>query len=228
MFTTGNREIDAKLGGGIPPGSLVLIEGHSDAGKSVLSQHLTYGAVQSKFSVAYYTSENTVRSLLSQMASLSLDVLDYFLMDRLRIYPLKISIHTVEGDWAFPTLLRHFSSLPQRFQMIITDSITNLVTHSGDRSIIDFFSECKALCDAGRTIFLIVHSHAFNENMLIRVRSLCDGHLRLRLEEAGERLIKVLEVLKMRNAERTTGNIISFDVEPQLGIRVLPVAKAKV
>ncbi len=40
---TGVRELDDRLGGGIPWGSLGIIEGHSDAGKSVLSQHLAYG-----------------------------------------------------------------------------------------------------------------------------------------------------------------------------------------
>ena len=86
IVSTGNREIDKKLGGGIPLGSLVLLEGQSDAGKSVVAQHLTYGALSSGMSMAYYTTENTVKSLMSQMNSLNLDVTDYFLSDRLRVY----------------------------------------------------------------------------------------------------------------------------------------------
>ena len=38
VVSTGNSEIDKKLGGGIPLGSMTLIEGESDSGKSVLSQ----------------------------------------------------------------------------------------------------------------------------------------------------------------------------------------------
>ena len=37
----------------------------------------------------------------------------------------------------------------------------------------------------------------------------------------------MLEVCKVRNAERTTGNIISFDVEPRMGMRIIPVTKAR-
>ena len=74
---------------------------------------------------------------------------------------------------------------------------------------------------------MVVHSYAFDEGMLIRVRSLCDAHLKLRLEEVGERLVKMLEASKVRNAERTTGNIISFEVEPGLGMRIIPITKAK-
>ena len=98
----------------------------------------------------------------------------------------------------------------------------------GERSsVIDFFITCKELCDEGRTIITIVHSYALDEGMLIRVRSLCDAHLKLRMEEVGERLVKMLEVSKVRNAERTTGNIVSFEVEPKFGMRIIPVAKAK-
>ncbi len=54
VISTGNKEIDKKLGGGIPLGSLVLMEGQSDAGKSVVCQHFTYGALISNLNTAYY------------------------------------------------------------------------------------------------------------------------------------------------------------------------------
>jgi flagellar protein FlaH len=40
-------------------------------------------------------------------------------------------------------------------------------------------------------------------------------------------MIKVMEVAKVRGAEMNTGAIVSFDVEPGLGIRVIPYSKAK-
>ena len=225
--STGNGEIDKKLGGGIPAGSLTLIEGHSDAGKSVLCQHLAHGSLQSGMSAAYYTAENTVKSLVNQMASLGLEVSDYFLVDQLRIYPLQISSKQIDADRSFGLLAQHIETLPESFKIIIVDSVTNIVTHSHETSILDFFSTCKGLCDSGRTVFIVVHSYGFDEKMLIRVRSLCDAHLTLRMEQVGDRLIKMLEVSKVRNADRTTGNIVSFDVEPGLGMRIIPITKAK-
>src|SRR4030065_577946 len=89
FIITGVPEVDEKLGGGIPPGSLCLIEGHSDSGKSVLCQHLTNGTlITGEISVAYYTTENNIKSLITQMDSLAMNVMDHFLADRLRIYPL--------------------------------------------------------------------------------------------------------------------------------------------
>ena len=77
------------------------------------------------------------------------------------------------------------------------------------------------------TIFFTLHSHAFEEAMFMRMRSLCDAHLKLRVEEMRDQLMKVLEVAKVRGAEKSTGNIISFDVEPGLGMRIIPVSTAK-
>ena len=228
IISNGNGEIDKKLGGGIPVGSLVLLEGQSDAGKSVVSQHFTHGALSSRMSMAYYTTENTVKSLISQMSSLNLDVTDYFLCDRMRIYPLETS--SVQEDntrRAFQMLIDHFDSLPQRFQLAVEDSLTGLVAHSDDRAIIDFFAGCKKLCDLGRTIIAVVHSYAFDDRMLIRIRSLCDAHLVLKMEQVGERLIKIMEVAKVRNADQSTGNVVSFDVEPGMGMKIIPISKAK-
>jgi flagellar protein FlaH len=229
FIVTGVPEVDAKLGGGIPLGSLCLIEGHSDAGKSVLCQHLTNGTlVAGEISVVYYTTENAVRSLISQMDSLALYVLDHFLADRLRIYPLTFSSNMQGGQRPFHVLTNHFSRLPPEFKLIIIDSITLLVAHSNPVAIIDFFSRCKNLCDNGKTIILVAHSYAFEEDMLARTRSLCDARFRMRLEQVGDSMIKLMEVLKVRGAERPTGDVVSFDIEPKLGMRIIPLAKARV
>lgn len=224
---TGNRELDRNLGGGIPLGSFSLVEGVSDAGKSVLTQHLAYGCLSSRIKVAYYTTEDTVKSLIGQMGSLGMDVTDYFLMDRLRIYAISSVTETPEPEAVARMLLKHVELLPEEFSCVMVDSATNLIVHSSDTHVLEFFSGCKQLCDKGRTIFLVAHSAAFSETLLIRARSLCDAHLRLRLEEVGDRLVKVLEVAKVRSAEKSTGNIVTFDVEPGLGIQVIPISKAK-
>lgn len=229
IIITGIREVDEKLGGGIPVGSLVLVEGHSDAGKSVLCQHLAYGTLcDNEVSVAYYTTENTVKSLITQMDSLSLFTVDYFLSEKFRIYPLSMGSDIKDAAKPFQGLLEHFSNLPKNFKMAIVDSTTMLLAHSSVVPIIDFFSACKELCDHGSSIILVTHSYAFDEEILIRTRSLCDAHIRLKLEVVGDRLVKVMEVLKVRGADRGTGDIVSFEVEPKSGMRIIPFSRAKV
>jgi flagellar protein FlaH len=227
VVVTGISEVDDRLGGGIPLGSLCLVEGDSDAGKSVLCQHLAYGTLGSgQGGVAYYTTENSIKSLIVHMDSIGLCTLDYFLCDHLRIFPLAFG----QGDCKhiFGLLTDHFSELPSEFKLIIVDSITLLLSHSKPVSIIDFFAECKSLCEKGICIILVAHSYAFEEEVLSRTRSMCDARFKLRLEGVGDRLIKLMEVLKVRGADRPTGDVVSFDVEPKTGMRIIPLSKARV
>ena len=45
-ITTGNTELDKKLGGSIPLGSLTMIEGQSDSGQSVCNQQRISGSLR--------------------------------------------------------------------------------------------------------------------------------------------------------------------------------------
>ena len=91
----------------------------------------------------------------------------------------------------------------------------------------DFFSVCKEMCAGGRIIFLVVHTYAFSEGMLARVGSICDAHLSFHLEEMRELVIKVMEVKKVRNADRQD-NAMSFEVEPGVGLKTIPMSRARV
>lgn len=223
LITTGNIEIDKKIGGGLPPGSLTLIEGQSDAGKSVLIQQFIWGSLHTNLRIALYTTENTTASLMRQMKSLSLEVDDFFVIGRLDVYPVP---NTFDSGQIFDRLLRHIATKPETDAFIV-DSLTAFVTHASEQETLEFFSELKNLCDSGRSVMLSMHSYASNEQLLTRLRSICDAHLRMRVEEVGSQLIKVLEVAKVRGAQKTTGNIISFDVEPNIGMRIIPITKAK-
>lgn len=225
-ISSGNVEIDKKMGGGIPVGSLTLIDGQSDAGKSVLSQQMTWGALNNGFRATVFTTENTVRSLIKQMESLGLDVLDEFLLSKLKIYPFK----PVKGSQGVgPALANLLQALvkEETQDLVIVDSLTSFIAQVSTEDLITFFEECKGLCDKGMTLVLVVHSYAFTDTTLIRISSMCDAHLSLRVEQYGAHLAKTLEVAKVRGAERKTGNIISFDVEPKYGMRITPFSKAK-
>lgn len=227
FVSTGSTEIDKKMGGGIPMGSLILIEGSSNAGKSVVSQQLTHGALNSGTKVAFYTTENTSRSLLRQMESLSLDVGDFFLLGALNIYPVPAAMSPDAALTAFDKMIEHFHHLSGRFDIIFIDSLTSFVSQVSDTATLSFLTAIKTFCDAGMTIFLTIHSAAFDDQMFSRMRSLCDAHLRLRVEEMGDQLVKVLEVAKVRGAQKSTGNIITFDVDPGIGMKIIPISKAK-
>ncbi len=225
-ITTGNAELDKKMGGGIPEGSLTLIEGQSDAGKSVLVQQLTWGALQDGFKVLFYTTENTVKSLLKQMTDLGLDIDDDFLLGNISIYAVPQAFDEEQSRSVLQILRQHIAQR-QDADIVIVDSLTTFVSHVSDQETLTFFTLCKDFCDMNKSVIFTMHSYVFSEPMFIRLRSVCDAHMRLRVEEVGDQLMKALEVAKIRGAEKSTGNVISFEVEPNLGMRIIPITKAK-
>ncbi|MHC1567415.1 MAG: archaellum protein ArlH [Candidatus Syntropharchaeia archaeon] len=228
IISSGNFEIDRKMGGGIPIGSLSLIEGANDSGKSVLVQQIMWGGLNQGRSILIFTTENTVKSLLKQMESLSLDISDYFIIGRAKIFPIHVKGLEWSGKIAENLLQFMLKSMERsKEEVIIIDSLTVFVVHSTENDILNFFTGCKKLCDNGKTILITVHGYAFSENLLVRIRSICDAHLQLKIEEVGDQLIKTMEVAKIRGAQKSTGNIISFDVDPGFGLRIIPISRAK-
>ena len=224
-ISTGSAEIDKKIGGGIPVGSLTLMEGPSDSGKSVLAQQMIWGSLSTGHRVKLFTTENTVKSLVRQMDSLGLDIIDYYLLGRLGVRPLRLSGHTNESINGLHALLDAISR--EATTLIFVDSLTGFVLHAPVEETLLFFEGCKSFCNEGRTVICTLHSAACEESTIMRIRSMCDAHLSFRTEPVGEQLVKTLEVAKVRGAASATGNIVSFDVEPKMGMRIIPVMKAK-
>jgi flagellar protein FlaH len=225
VISTGSREIDDKMGGGVPHGSMTLIEGDSNSGKSILTQQMSWGSLHDGFRLSFFTTENTVKSLVKQMISLNIDVTDYVLLGKFRLFSMEISQSKSE---TLDVLLRAVQTEGSRgSDMIFVDALTPCITSSPPEAVLTFFEKCKRLCSAGLTVVIVVHSHAVEKELLVRITSLCDAHLRLRTEEVGERLIKAMEVAKVRGASKRTGNIISFEVEPGFGMRIIPINKAQ-
>ena len=227
VISTGNSEIDKKLGGGVPLGSMTLVERESDSGKSVLSQQMIWGSLYDGLEVGLYTTENTVKSFMRQMNSLALDVSDFLLLKKLKVFPIMAAKTQLSVENVFAVLLACIDAY-ERPTLIVVDSLTTFITHTSIEETMTYFETCKDFCDRGMTVLNVVNSYAFGEADLGRVRSICDAHLKLRTEQVGDIMVKVLEVAKVRGAELSTGNVVSFDVEPMLGMRIIPISKVSV
>lgn len=224
LICTGQREIDKQLGGGIPVGSLTLIEGESDAGKSVLAQQIMYGAINAHHRVLLFTAENTVKSMKSQMESLGLSIFDAIILGWMKIFTIEASRMKIMRT--FETIVSGIAQFPD-YDLVVVDSLTPVISHTTTDDILTYFEQCKRICDSGKSVINIAHTYAFDEQILIRIRSACDAHFRLRIEEVGDKLVKVLEVSKVRGAVKSTGNVLSFDVDPGIGMRIMPIGRAK-
>ena len=140
-LSTGNAEIDNKMGGGIPSGSLTLIEGQSDSGKSVVVQQMMWGSLMDGATVTLYTSENTVKSFIRQMASLSLDILDFLLLRRLKVLEVSTQRSGMNSKQIFEMLLASMRA-DRISDLVVVDSLTPFVTHTSSDDTLSYSEEC--------------------------------------------------------------------------------------
>ena len=226
IVSTGNSGIDEKLGGGIPVGSLTLIEGQSASGKSVLMQQFIWGSLWTSYKVVLYTTERTLRGHIRQMESLGLDVMDFVLLGSLKVFPIQ-NVRGMDATLILDSLAEDIGK-HKSHDLILVDSLTPMATPTSLVDTIAFFERCRTHCSLGKTIVVSLHSYSLDESDRDRIRSMCDANLYLRVENVGDQLVNVLEVLKVSGATMNTGNIVSFAVEPMMGLRIIPISYAKI
>jgi archaellum biogenesis ATPase FlaH len=233
---TGMKDIAGALGGGIREGSLIIIEGDAKSGKSVLSQQIAHGILCAKeCSVAYYTMSDSAEELISQMGSLSLHVRHDFVTDRFRVYSMGSSEILMNPPKSLQLIVNHITELPERFKLVIVDSVTPLMNRVSPVIKMDFLQICKEICGGDRSLVLALNTHVLEGKLFSRVHAMSDYYLRLRsrdmMLESGQvdtRVIKLLEVTKLAGAERQEPEDIKFEIKPNVGIQILPFVKVKV
>ena len=96
-FRTGTQRLNQILGDGLPAGSLTLMEGTPQSGKSVLSQHIAYESLLEGHGVTFFASDSTPKGLVVQMGSIGLEVSGHVDSDSLRVFSLGASTGISKG-----------------------------------------------------------------------------------------------------------------------------------
>jgi len=237
FISTNNRELDNAFGGGIPIPSLVLMEGNNDSGKTVIAQQFLYGAMYGDLDATVLTTENTTRSFLAQMKLLHLDVDRPFIEGRLRVIP----IHVKNIVWTQFRLSRLLTTLTTSIQQnqskfFLIDSLTYVFAEAGLDDILTFFSRLKKLTEpdspdavGGKTVIGTLHSNFHgeeSEQLLVRIRALCDAHIKLSKDVASGQIVRRIEVAKLKGSQLMTNKVNSFEIHPAFGVRIVPTSEA--
>ena len=241
-ISTGSDYIDKAMRGGIPLGSVTLIEGPSASGKSVLCQHVVFGALMADLLVAYYTDNDDVKVVADNMISLGLDVSEDVESDQLRFFRL-----SQFGDWRsdpsllFGPLRDHMRErIGEGVDLVVMDDFTAAVSRGDPRNSVGFVADCKTMSRRGLTVVATVHTSAFDKELIWRFHRLFDAHVSLSLEGKSQGysnemdVVNLLEVKKVANLAPTQNNTIYFRVNPELGasmnisLDVIPIFKVKI
>ena len=90
-----------------------------------------------------------------------------------------------------------------------------------------FFSSCQRQCEEGRTIVVVARPSAFNQNLLARLHGLCNTHISMVMETVRDKMVTTLEVAKVSNSEPRSDNRLSFQVEPDLRVKIIPKSRVR-
>ncbi|MDA0734477.1 MAG: response regulator [Chloroflexi bacterium] len=219
--------LEKLLGGGINQGTITLIEGSTFTGKSVLCQHLAYGSLMDGMGVAYFASDHTPETLSARMASLGMEISTRLQSGKLGVNTLPKFTPEEDSSEVMASLPKDITRLPSRCRVVVVDAITNLVLCAQESATLGFFYSLKLLCSEGKTVILAADPFSFDANMLQRLHDLCDTHITLSNRKIGEKLMKNLEVLKVNTMNLEEGNSLAFEVQKDLGMKVMPFGRAK-
>src|SRR3989344_7611630 len=81
-------ELTRSIGGSLPKQSIILIEGIDGTGKSIIAQRFCYGLIKNGTTVPYVGTEFSTMEFIKQMNSLSYNIEDYLLIDKMLYIPM--------------------------------------------------------------------------------------------------------------------------------------------
>jgi flagellar protein FlaH len=226
--------LSAELGGGIPRGAIVLVEGDYGAGKSVISQRLTYGFCQEDIRVTYLSTELEVRGFLDQMHSLSYDVVRPMLDEQVLFLHADIGTSnalTDNGDSERRELLTRLMDAEVMWQsdVVIIDTFDAilrndpkfeaLVRQNDERQaaleIIGFFRD---VISEGRTIIITVDPSTVDDEAIGPFRSIADVYLQLEMVEVGNDVRRHIAVKRFTGMGQQVGDTVGYSVRSGIGI----------
>tara|TARA_B100000315_G_scaffold51548_1_gene46020 strand:+ start:806 stop:1888 length:1083 start_codon:yes stop_codon:yes gene_type:complete len=233
VIPTGNDEIDRAMLGGVTLGSLTQVDGPSGSGKSVICQHLAYGALLVDLKVAYYVQGVTAGGLVDRMGTLGLDVAPSLEDGDLTIYSLdEFYGEEKEAAPSFERLRKHMEDVFEQVSVVVLDEMTGLVDLAGSVSSVNFFTECRFLCSPRTALIISLDTTSVDPLILAHLGDLTGNHLTLHLgnfRDGGEdKTMSVLQVIKVKGTTLRTSSIICFAVDPELArsmdmsLKVLP------
>jgi flagellar protein FlaH len=227
--------LNKELGGGIPPGSIVLVEGDYGAGKSAMSQRFTYGLCEEGNTVTMLSTELTVGSFLDQMNSLSYDMVDHILNEQCLFLHAEVGdTDTLTGgdeDEDRKQLLKRLMEAEVMWStdVIIIDTFDAilrndpkfeaLVRQNEERQaaleIIGFFRD---LISRGKVIVLTVDPSTLDEEAIGPFRSIADVFIELEMIEVGNDVRRQISVKRFAGMGEQVGDTIGYSVRSGTGI----------
>jgi circadian clock protein KaiC len=197
-ITTGVKELDTLVGGGLDRGTSTLIVGPSGAGKSTMALGCIDAALKRGETVLMVSFDETMSVLLKRAAGLGFDLMEHVRSGRLfieQIDPADLSPGELSG--------RIRAAVErQRAGLVVIDSLTGYIHAMPEEQfvVLQMHEMLTYLNQQGVVTILILAQHGMVGTMAtpIDMTYVSDTVLLLRFFEAGGRIRRAVSVIKKR------------------------------
>jgi flagellar protein FlaH len=223
-------QLNRAFGGGLPTGSVVLVEGGYGTGKSTLAGRIAHGLCEQSFDVSYLSTEQPVGRFLDGMRSLSYDVTAH-LLDRQLLYLFGDLSRFDDEDGEPPQLLSRLTEtrrmweadvaiLDQFGDILRYDPTFELLAERTDRrrAAQRVLSFLRRITRNGRTVVLTVDPAGLSQETLEPFRAVADVVLELTATRASRGIRRAIEVTRFLGMGRQVDDSIGFSIRPGIGI----------
>lgn len=213
-------ELHRRLGGGIPAGTIMLIEGDRGTGKSIFAQRLVYGFLMNGYTASYISSQYTTVEYIRQMGSLGYDIIPFLIRKKLMfvsLYPL------LTGVGEKRKFLSRLLGEPRLWEpdVIIIDSFSSLLAREQEpRAVRDFLMYVKKIASLDKVLIFTANTEEIGRDSLFILEEAVTMLIRLQVRVFGGDLKNSATIVKYNNAKGVFQKIIPFRVEPKVGLVV--------
>lgn len=212
-------ELHMMLGGGLPDGTLMIIEGDSGAGKSVLCQRLAFGLLENGRTVTIISTELTTKEFVNQMYSLDYPVATPLLRQKLQfvpVYPL-LGRTKPRGDF-LGRLLGSMGIFSK--EVTIIDSLSALVRNSfpTEEYTFDMLAFFKRLTGMDKSIILTLEAGQLGDEIMAPLKAASHAMLDVQTKLMGGVLTRSIIVKRFSNVPNPVESVIGFRIEPKVGL----------
>jgi flagellar protein FlaH len=230
IMSLGIKDLDKAIGGGFPIPCLTSIEGDFGSGKTAVTQQIVFSALKKGLRVCVISSETTVKEYLVMMKSIKLDAYQYYINGKMNLYAL----HVEGGKWnqflssLFFKVTRNFMEMfKDKYDMFVIDSLSILAADTPPHVFLTFVTRMKNLVAIGKTIVLTFHPNFLPENSSMKLKASSDVYLRISNAKVAGVQVKILKIVKLWGTTGDRKEAVSLEVNPHLGLRVLPLGGVK-
>jgi len=213
-------ELHRRLGGGIPAGTIMMLEGDRGSGKSIFAQRLLYGFLMNGYLASYISSQYTTVEYIKQMGSIGYDVIPFLIRKKLvfvSLYPLLTGVSEKKK------FLSRLLGEPRLWEpdIIVIDSFSSILSREQDTEAVRaFLMYLKKLASLNKVVILTVNPEELSRDIIFLLEEAASMLIRLNVKVFGGDLKNSATIVKYNNAKGIFQKIIPFRVEPKVGLIV--------